>query len=192
MKFFITSGLGLTPLTLFLIITLSKNLKVCQNHITISLISYPSKVTLKIIFNRLKNRRVQSQKELNTTNLQGKNLICIKTSLAIFLPFFHRMFKTSINNISIFLAICANTIDVLRLRIINTISVSTTCRPDERQCEIMADNKIGIAQVHALINMFPQNPHLTLWMNIWKNIHWWQNYEYAVGSVDIHANAEEE
>uniref|UniRef100_UPI003AF544FD reverse transcriptase domain-containing protein n=1 Tax=Thiolapillus sp. TaxID=2017437 RepID=UPI003AF544FD len=45
-----------TPWTQSLVITLSKkgNLQQCQNYRTISLISHPSKVMLKIILNRLK------------------------------------------------------------------------------------------------------------------------------------------
>ena len=45
-----------TPWTQSLIITLPKkcNLKLCQNYRTISLISHPSKVMLKILLNRLK------------------------------------------------------------------------------------------------------------------------------------------
>ena len=45
-----------TPWTRCLIITLSKkgNLQQCQNYRTISLISHPSKVMLKIVLNRLK------------------------------------------------------------------------------------------------------------------------------------------
>ena len=45
-----------TPWTQSLVITLPKkgNLQQCQNHRTISLISHPSKVMLKIILNRLK------------------------------------------------------------------------------------------------------------------------------------------
>ena len=45
-----------TPWTQSLVITLPKkgNLQQCQNYRTISLISHPSKVMLKIILNRLK------------------------------------------------------------------------------------------------------------------------------------------
>ncbi len=45
-----------TPWTQSLVITLPKkgNLQQCQNYRTINLISHPSKVTLKIILNRLK------------------------------------------------------------------------------------------------------------------------------------------
>ena len=45
-----------TPWTQSLVITLSKkgNLQQCQNYRTISLISHPSKVILKIMLNRLK------------------------------------------------------------------------------------------------------------------------------------------
>ena len=45
-----------TPRTQSLVITLSKegNLQQCQNYRTISLISHPSKVILKIILNRLR------------------------------------------------------------------------------------------------------------------------------------------
>ena len=45
-----------TPWTLSLIITLPKkgNLQLCQNYHTISLISHPSKVMLRILLNRLK------------------------------------------------------------------------------------------------------------------------------------------
>ena len=45
-----------TPWTESLIITLSKkgNLQLCQNYRTVSLISHPSKIMLKVIFNRLK------------------------------------------------------------------------------------------------------------------------------------------
>ena len=45
-----------TPWTQSLIITLLKkgNLQLCQNYRTISLISHPSKVMLKVILNRLK------------------------------------------------------------------------------------------------------------------------------------------
>ena len=45
-----------TPWTQSLVITLPKNgnLQLCQNYRTISLISHPSKVMLKIILNRLK------------------------------------------------------------------------------------------------------------------------------------------
>ena len=45
-----------TPWTQSLVITLPKkgNLQQCQNYRTISLISYPSKVMLKIMLNRLK------------------------------------------------------------------------------------------------------------------------------------------
>ena len=45
-----------TPWTQSLIITLPKkgNLQLCQNYRTISLISHPSKVMLRIILNRLK------------------------------------------------------------------------------------------------------------------------------------------
>ena len=47
-----------TPWTQFLVITLPKkgNLQQCQNYRTISLISHPSKVVLKIILNRLKTQ----------------------------------------------------------------------------------------------------------------------------------------
>ena len=50
------TGEWLTPWTQSLVITLSKkgNLQQCQNYRTISLISHPSKVMLKIILNRLK------------------------------------------------------------------------------------------------------------------------------------------
>ena len=45
-----------TPWTQSLVVTLPKkcNLQQCQNYRTIGLISYPSKVMLKIILNRLK------------------------------------------------------------------------------------------------------------------------------------------
>ena len=45
-----------TPWTQFLVSTLPKkgNLQQCQNYRTISLISHPSKVMLKVILNRLK------------------------------------------------------------------------------------------------------------------------------------------
>ena len=43
-----------TPWTQSLVITLPKNGNLCQNYLTISLISHPSKVMLKIILNRLK------------------------------------------------------------------------------------------------------------------------------------------
>ena len=47
-----------TPWTQSLVITLPKkgNLQQCQNYRTISLISHPSKVTLKIILNRLTSK----------------------------------------------------------------------------------------------------------------------------------------
>ena len=45
-----------TPWTQSMVITLTKkgNLQLCQNYRTISLISHPSKVMLKVILNRLK------------------------------------------------------------------------------------------------------------------------------------------
>ncbi|XP_062571862.1 uncharacterized protein LOC134233828 [Saccostrea cucullata] len=51
-----STGIWPTPWTQSLIITLPKkgNLQVCNNYRTISLISHPSKVMLKIILNRLK------------------------------------------------------------------------------------------------------------------------------------------
>ena len=51
-----------TPWTQSLIITLPKkgNLQLCQNYRTISLISHPSKVMLKILLNRLKPQAKRS------------------------------------------------------------------------------------------------------------------------------------
>ncbi|GFN74780.1 endonuclease-reverse transcriptase [Plakobranchus ocellatus] len=50
------TGVWPKPWTQSLVITLPKkeNLKLCQNYRTISLISHPSKVMLKVILNRLK------------------------------------------------------------------------------------------------------------------------------------------
>ena len=50
------TGYWPTPWTQSMVITLPKtgNLQLCQNYRTISLISYPSKVLLKVILNRLK------------------------------------------------------------------------------------------------------------------------------------------
>ena len=50
------TGNGPTPWTQSVVITLAKNcnLQLCQNYHTISLISHPSKVMLKIILNCLK------------------------------------------------------------------------------------------------------------------------------------------
>ena len=71
-----------TPWTQSLVITLLKkgNLQQCQNYRTISLISHPSKVMLKIIPNRLKPQaeedhrqrtdRLQSRKEYHRADLQ--------------------------------------------------------------------------------------------------------------------------
>ena len=60
-----------TPWTQSLVITFPKkgNLKQSQNYRTISLISHPSKVMLRIILNRLKPR-LQSRKEHNRADLQ--------------------------------------------------------------------------------------------------------------------------
>ncbi|GFR59845.1 endonuclease-reverse transcriptase [Elysia marginata] len=67
-------GVWPKPWTLSLVITLPKkgNLKLCQNYHTISLISHPSKVMLKVVLNRLKpNIRIlmeeylQHQQELH-------------------------------------------------------------------------------------------------------------------------------
>ena len=54
-----------TPWTQSLIITLPKksNLQLCQNYLTISLISHPSKVMLKILLNRLKPQAEKIIKE---------------------------------------------------------------------------------------------------------------------------------
>ena len=54
-----------TPWTQSLIITLPKkgNLKLCQNYRTISLISHPSKVMLRILLNRLKPQAEEIIKE---------------------------------------------------------------------------------------------------------------------------------
>ena len=74
-----------TPWTQSLVITLLKkgNLQQCQNYRTISLISHPSKVMLKIIPNRLKPQaekiiaeetgRLQSRKEHRRAHLQPKD-----------------------------------------------------------------------------------------------------------------------
>ena len=71
-----------TPWTQSLVITLPKkgNLQQCQNYRTISLISHPSKVMLKIIPNRLKPQaekiiaertgRLQSRKEYQRADVQ--------------------------------------------------------------------------------------------------------------------------
>ena len=71
------------PWTQSSVITLPKkgNLQQCQNYPTISLISHPSKVMLKIILNRLKpqaeilmkNSRLQSRKEYHKADLQSTN-----------------------------------------------------------------------------------------------------------------------
>lgn len=60
-----TTGVWPTPWTRSLIITLPKkgNLQQCQNYRTISLISHPSKVMLKIILNRLKPQAEEIIKE---------------------------------------------------------------------------------------------------------------------------------
>ena len=54
-----------TPWTQSLIITLPKkgNLHLCQNYHTISLISHPSKIMLRILLNRLKPQAVEIIKE---------------------------------------------------------------------------------------------------------------------------------
>ena len=54
-----------TPLTQSLIITLPKkgNLQLCQNYRTVSLISHPSKVMLRILLNRLKPQAEEIIKE---------------------------------------------------------------------------------------------------------------------------------
>ena len=54
-----------TPWTQFLIITvpMKGNLKLCQYYRTISLISHPSKVMLRILLNRLKPQAVEITKE---------------------------------------------------------------------------------------------------------------------------------
>ena len=54
-----------TPWTQCLVITLPKkgNLQQCHNYRTISLTSHPSKVMLKIILNRLKSHKQDSEQE---------------------------------------------------------------------------------------------------------------------------------
>ena len=53
----------LTQLTKSLIITLSKNLGLCQNYRTISLICHSSKVMLKVILNRLKAEEIIAEEQ---------------------------------------------------------------------------------------------------------------------------------
>ena len=72
-----------TTWTQSLVITLQKkgNLQLCQNYRTISLISHPSKVMLKIILNRLQPQadlcrrasRFQSRKEHHRINIQSQD-----------------------------------------------------------------------------------------------------------------------
>ena len=79
------TGEWLTPWTQSSVITLPKkcNLQQCQNYRTVSLISHPSRVMLKIILNRLKPQpekiiaeetgRLQSRKEHHRADLQLTN-----------------------------------------------------------------------------------------------------------------------
>ena len=97
------TGEWLTTWTQSLVITLSKkgNLQLCQNYRTISLISHPSKVMLKIILNRLQpqveeiNPEEQagfSRKEHHRTNIQSQDpLREIPTASAESLPYLHRL-----------------------------------------------------------------------------------------------------
>ena len=74
-----------TTWTQSLVITLPKkgNLQLCQNYRTISLISHPSKVMLKIILNKTpatsrrdhyrRASRFQSRKEHHRTNIQSQD-----------------------------------------------------------------------------------------------------------------------
>ena len=83
-----------------LVITLPKkgNLQLCQNYRTISLISHPSKVMLKIILNRLQPQaeeiilRFQSRKDHHRTNIQSQDpLREIHAASAESLPRLHRL-----------------------------------------------------------------------------------------------------
>ena len=86
-----------------LVFTLPKkgNLQLCQNYRTISLISHPSKVMLKIILNRLQAQvwdhcrrasRFQSRNEHRRTNIQSKDpLREIPAASAESLPWLHRL-----------------------------------------------------------------------------------------------------
>ena len=88
-----------------LVITLPKkcNLQLCQNYRTISLISHPSKVMLKIILNRLQPQagdhcrrasRFQSRMEHHRTNIQSQDpLREILAASAECLPCLHRRQK---------------------------------------------------------------------------------------------------
>ena len=64
-----------TPWTQSLIITLPKkgNLQLCQNYHVISLISYPSKVMLRILLNRLKPQAEEVIKEEQTGFRAGRS-----------------------------------------------------------------------------------------------------------------------
>ena len=64
-----------TPWTQSLVITLPKkgNLQQCQNYRTISLISHPSKVMLKIILNRLKPQTEKIIAEEQAGSKAGKS-----------------------------------------------------------------------------------------------------------------------
>ena len=93
-----------TTWTQSLVITLPKkgNLQLCQNYRTISLISHPSKVMLKIILNRRpvtsrrdhcrRASRFQSRKEHHRTNIQSQDpLREIPAASAESLPCLHRL-----------------------------------------------------------------------------------------------------
>ena len=97
-----------TTWTQSLVITLPKkdNLLLCQNYRTISLISHPSKVMLKVILNRLqpqveeifaeeqkdKMSRFQSRKEHHRTNIQSQDPRReIPAASADSLPCLHRL-----------------------------------------------------------------------------------------------------
>ena len=76
------------------------NLQLCQNYRTISLISHPSKVMLKIIINRLQPQadycrrasRFQSRKEHHRTNIQSQDPRReIPAASAESLPCLHRL-----------------------------------------------------------------------------------------------------
>ena len=100
-----------TTWTQSLVITLPKkgNLQLCQNYRTISLISHPSKVMLKIILNRLQPQAeeiiaeeqagfiayffiFQSRKEHHRTNIQYQDSLReIPGASAESLPYLHRL-----------------------------------------------------------------------------------------------------
>ena len=64
-----------TPWTQSLVITLPKkgNLQLCQNYRTISLISHPSKVMLRILLNRLKPQAEEIIKEEQASFRAGRS-----------------------------------------------------------------------------------------------------------------------